>query len=155
MLALEFTFSDAAVVSRYTKRRDGSKRIFGGYNVWLLGDLYQLPPIPASAAVFTPITDTKTEAAKAIQNMFWSDTPDSINSFVELTIQKRVEDPWYADVLNECRMGQFSEDSYNFLHGFPTEHCGSWRTDGTVGCGNHKCSHLTHTWRRIAEADNV
>ena len=64
MLALEFTFSDAAVVSRYTKRRDGSKRIFGGYNVWLLGDLYQLPPIPASAAVFTPITDTKTEAAE-------------------------------------------------------------------------------------------
>ena len=47
-------------------------------------------------------------------------------------------------------MGQLSEESYNFLHGFPTEHCGSWRTDGTVGCGNHKCSQLTHIWRRMS-----
>ena len=147
--ALETTFRDAAAASRYTTRRDKSKRVFGCYNILNFGDLYQLPPIPSTAAVFTPPTETKTVSAKTILNMFWSDDANSINSFVELTIQKRIADDWYAGVMNECRMGQLSEDSYNFLHGFPNEHCGSWLQDGTTTCKNPGCQRLAQRWKEM------
>ena len=123
---------------------------FGGYNILLFGDLYQLPPIPATAAIFTPPTETKTEAAKTILNMFWSNDANSINSFVELTIQKRIGDDWYARVMDECRMGALSEDSYNYLHGFPTEHCGSWLQDDSTSCGRVECMQLAPTWKEMA-----
>ena len=44
----------AADSSRYKRRTDGSTRMFGGYNYLMLGDMNQLPPIPASAALFIP-----------------------------------------------------------------------------------------------------
>ena len=40
--------------SRYTKRQDGSVRAFGGVNFIFFGDMKQLPPTPASAALFIP-----------------------------------------------------------------------------------------------------
>ena len=49
----------AADSSRYKKRRDGSTRMFGGYNYLMLGDMNQLPPIPSSAALFIPATEKK------------------------------------------------------------------------------------------------
>ena len=65
----------------------------------------------------------------------WGDGEDSLNFYRELTIQKRIDDPWYASVMEECRYGQLSEESYNFLVRLPTEHTESWRADGTVQCG--------------------
>ena len=48
-------YTDAAVQSsRCRKRGDKSLRVMGGYNLLTLGDLFQLPPIPESAAIFTP-----------------------------------------------------------------------------------------------------
>jgi hypothetical protein len=58
-------FSDAALQTRYAKRADKSVRIMGGYNIMLLGDLFQLPPIPASAAIFTPPTDKQNRAGES------------------------------------------------------------------------------------------
>ena len=49
--------SDAACNSIYRKRRDKSFRIFGGYNLLLFGDWWQLPPIPDSAALFRPVVE--------------------------------------------------------------------------------------------------
>ena len=46
---------DAALQSsRYARRDDGSRRMFGGYNFLMFGDMHQLPPIPATAALFRP-----------------------------------------------------------------------------------------------------
>ena len=45
-------FADTAIESQYKFRADESKQVFGGYNVMMLGDTLQLPPIPSSAALF-------------------------------------------------------------------------------------------------------
>ena len=38
----------------YFMRPDGERRIFGGLNCLMFGDMHQLPPIPASGALFNP-----------------------------------------------------------------------------------------------------
>ena len=58
--------------------------------------------------------------------MFWGDGADTINYFVELTQQMRIEDPWYSAFLDQCRRGYLDDEMYNFILGLPTEHCGSW-----------------------------
>ena len=40
--------------------------------------------------------------------------PKARRIFCELTIQKRIDDPWYAQLLEECRQGCLSDESYNF-----------------------------------------
>ena len=77
---------------------------------------------------------------------------DSLNFFMELTIQKRIEDEWYADVMEECRYGALTQESYNFLVGRPTEHTGSWRADGTLECESVSCAALLGKWKRMAES---
>ena len=57
--AFEHHLADAAVDSRYKKRSDKSVRPFGGYNVIILGDFYQIPPIPASASLSIPLPRKK------------------------------------------------------------------------------------------------
>ena len=38
-----------------------------------------------------------------------------------------------------------TDENYNFLHGLPTEHCGSWSTTETCTT----CRNLTDTWRTM------
>ena len=38
---------------------------------------------------------------------------------------KRIKDTWYSGVVDECRAGDLREDTYNFIHGYPTSACGS------------------------------
>ena len=76
--AFEHHLADAAVDSRYKTRYDKSVRPFGGYNVLILGDFYQIPPIPASASLSIP-SKKKTEHAKKAWSMFWSTDADSLN----------------------------------------------------------------------------
>ena len=89
--------------------------------------------------------------------MLWQPGPDSINRLFELTEQKRVEDPWYNDVLVQCRQGALNDENYCFLLGLPTQHVGSWRqpqdaegSKGYAGCGNDDCNNLHQTWREMA-----
>ena len=150
--AFEHHLADAAVDSRYKKRSDKSVRPLGGYNVLILGDFYQIPPIPASASLSIPLP-RKNEHAQRAWSMFWNSDADALNYFIELTIQKRVEDPWYSAILEECRYGHLSDESYHFLLGLPTEHAGSWNTDGTLTCKSDICAALPATWRKLAAAD--
>ena len=131
-------------------------------------DMYQIPPIPSSAALFIPppersiqkssncdtwlIQEKKSEFAHTGLDFIWGENIDtSINYFQELKVQKRQqEDLWYASVLNECREGRLSDESYNFLHGFPTANCGSWISTDVVSCGLSKCANLRKTWTSLA-----
>ena len=106
----------------------------------MFGDTLQFPPIPASTALFLPPLEKKTELARDMLSMFWDDKADSLNYFKELTIQKRIHDTWYNLFLQECRTGNLSEEMYNYLMGFPTEHAGSWMPDGTSTCADPDCS---------------
>ena len=91
--------ADAASPSRFHKKADGSVRFFGGYNLLAFGDFYQIPPIPSSASLAIPPIHKKTEAAKHALDLLWADGEDSLNFFIELTIQKRIDDPWYAEIV--------------------------------------------------------
>ncbi len=140
-------FESAARDTRYRRRADSSPRIFGGYNVLLFGDMNQLPPIPSSTALFIPPISKKSETARQMLNMFWEDGPDSLNFYVELTKQERIQDEWYRKFLHECRQGQLTDEMYYFIIGVPTEHPGSW-TPGQKGerpflaCRNDACALL-------------
>ena len=68
------TFSEhltdaAADSSRYKRRLDGSTRMFGGYNYLMLGDMNQLPPIPASAALFIPAIEKNARCARSVGHL--------------------------------------------------------------------------------------
>ena len=38
----------------------------------------------------------------------------------KFSISQRCSDPWYNEVLQQCREGRLSQENYNFLHGYPT-----------------------------------
>jgi len=143
--------ADAASPSRYHKKPDGAVRFFGGYNLLAFGDFYQIPPIPESASLAIPPIHKKAEVAKQALDLMWADDEDSLNFLTELTVQKRIDDPWYAGVMEECRFGQLFEESYNFLVGFPTEHTGSWRADGRWNAATQSaqpCRQSGSAWQR-------
>jgi len=152
--AFEKHISDAAKPSRYLTRADKSPRPFGGYNVLEFGDLYQIPPIPASSALFIPPKVGKSEQERTALALFWgTNENDSINFFRELHEQKRVvNDPWYSSLLDECRYGCLSEESYNFLLGLPTQHAGSWPFFAEAHCSAETCQKLDTVWpQRVFE----
>ena len=101
--------ADASGDSRFKESADKSVRFFGGYNLLGFGDFYQIPPIPASASLAIPPVDKKTEGALRALDLLWKDGEDSLNFFLELTVQKRIADPWYASVTEECRYGTLSQ----------------------------------------------
>ena len=144
-------YTEAAAQTRFSKRADKSNRVMGGYNLLMFGDLYQLPPIPASAAVSTPRTEKKTEQAKRAHNLFWGDDADAVNNFIELDEQQRLEksEVWYGHVLNECRFGGLADESLNFLMGLPTEHAGSRLPDCSYGCSSLACRARHEQWRAM------
>lgn len=153
-----FTLTDAAQNNRYLKREDGSIRPIGGYNTLFFGDMLQIPPIPPTAALFLPPCAKKSEAAKDALALFWSDSPDALNFFIELTEQWRIDDEWYQAFLSQCRVGELSEEMYNFFMGIPTQHAGSWvpQTDSNKAektlCGNPACAKLPHVWQSMANS---
>ena len=128
-------FEDAAVDSIFSRRANGRPQVFAGYNLAMFGDMLQLPPIPSSAALFLPpMPGEKTQAALSVLNMFLGNDADSMNFFIELTQQMRIDEDWYNILLSQCRRGDLSEEMYNFLMGLPTEHCGSWMPPEDTVC---------------------
>ena len=80
--------------------------------------------------------------------MFWTREIDSFNGFYELTVERRCKDPWLSHVLKGARHGCMDEETYCFLHGFPTEHPGSWDPPNHhVACGNEVCKNLLRLWK--------
>ena len=82
--------------------------------------------------------------------MLWGDGSDALNFFAELTLQKRIDDKWYADMMEECRYGRLSNEAYNFLVGLPTENPGSFRKFGSLKCANTNCTKLAEIWKQMA-----
>ncbi|RFU73433.1 dna helicase pif1, atp-dependent [Trichoderma arundinaceum] len=81
-----------------TIRNNG--RPWGGIQLIITGDFFQLPPVPDS--------DKKREVKFAFDAATWS---TSIDHTIGLTQVFRQRDPKFASMLNEMRLGQISQDT--------------------------------------------
>ena len=128
----------------YAKRNDGSrKRPFGGINMIFAGDLWQLPPVRATAIFSNPCVQGYSLEVQRIFKMFWQEGEDAIQRTFQLTQSMRTGDPWLIAVLDADRNGEESWEMYCFTHGLPTRNCGSWmpQSEGP-SCGQAKCAKL-------------
>ena len=154
-------------VNPHKRSASGHNYPFGGLNVLLSGDLWQLPP-PSGGFVGNIPAEFIANARKynpAVtishgQSLLWGGVDNSKWAFhgvTELEESERCrEDPWLQEVQLELREGRLAEDSHAFLHGAPTTVCGSW-TNRVAVCGNAECKRLSQekaSWEMIQKCEN-
>ena len=83
------------------KKIRGSKAPFGGLQVLLVGDFFQLPPVSRDEAV-----------QFAFESKAWK---EGISVTVELTQIQRQKDAGFQQILKEARMGSLSKESCDIL----------------------------------------
>ena len=121
--ALEYVVKGAIrAQGTYKKRRNGEARVFGGVNVVMCGDFWQLNPVTGTFIASDPTLTPPGRAYNAL-SIFWEDGLDSIRSFWPLRELMRCSDVWYNTFLSECRDGKLSTNNYCFFHGLPTFTC--------------------------------
>eukprot|EP00959_Pyramimonas_sp_CCMP1952_P007870 164744-Pyramimonas_sp.AAC.1 len=133
--------------------------MFGGLNLVLLGDLWQIPPVRSLSIAADPFVKRPANVGRILE-MFWTEgMPHSATHRCALSQSHRCSDPWWRSFLAEARAGDLSDRMYDFVHGFPTDVPGSWmpakpgsveaRT-GHLGCGKAKCRALWSVeWPRM------
>ena len=135
----------------------GHDRPFGGLNIVICGDLWQLAPPEGGFLGAIPVEFLKRarqfKPAPTIahgQALVWSGPEHGIQGVTELDESERTRnDPWLQEVQEEIRHGRLSEDNHNFLHGRPTNVPGSWAF-GDVLCGNEGCRALGQRQKEAA-----
>ena len=126
----------------YKVRSDRSIRPFGGVNVLLFGDFWQLRPVRATP-LFEPPKKAKTDVAYEGAMLLWGQNRNSVQRLWELKQPMRCLDPWYLDFLHQCRHGMLDKEDYFFIHGVPTDNAGTWiRNAGMPACGKKQCANL-------------
>jgi ATP-dependent DNA helicase PIF1 len=92
-------------LNELAKKIRSNKKPFGGMQVLLVGDFYQLPPVNRS--------DEPTKFA--FEAVAWKEL---ITSSIELTIIQRQKDEVFQRVLKEARVGGLSKESCKLLSGY-------------------------------------
>ena len=101
-------------------------RPFGGLNVLLAGDLWQLPPPRGTFLQDVPwewLTQSKTKkVAHTIhgQEIVWGTLPNGIHGVTQLMACERTRDAWLQSLQAEIRNGALSDTNHAFLHGWET-----------------------------------
>ena len=127
---------------------DGLPRPFGGLNIVLSGDFWQLAPPDGGFLADVP-SELVSAARKYTslppvlhgQSLLWGGAERGIQGVTELEECERCDDVWLKEVQDEFRRGALSEDSHAFLHGRDTSVPGSW-LKGDVLCKNQSCREL-------------
>jgi ATP-dependent DNA helicase PIF1 len=83
-----------------TIRKNGAHLAFGGMQVVLVGDFFQLPPVAKGASSF------------AFESPLW---PRLIKQTIQLKTIVRQKDVSFQTILNEARIGKLSDESYATL----------------------------------------
>ena len=119
----------------YKKRSDGKKRVFGGVNVVMCADFWQLHPVRGTFIASNPLFvdpgrartglnllwgfDDEAKAEEHVDSTVTEEEKNSIRSYWPLTQVMRCKDVWYNSFLQECRNGSLSMDSFSYFHGLP------------------------------------
>ena len=77
--------------------------------------MWQLKPV-TGLALFSSRSEARTKTAYLGCMLMW----ENLRRCWELTGSQRCANAWYNDVLRQCREGHLTEDSYWYLHGYPT-----------------------------------
>ena len=101
------------------KSPDNTDRAFGGINVVMYADFWQLSPVSGTFLASNPLEVPAGSSQQALQ-MFLQTGPDSVRSFWQLTELMRCDDVWYNSFLGECRVGNLSIVNYSYFHGLST-----------------------------------
>ncbi len=87
-------------------------RPWGGANLLVFTDWWQLPPVRQTAIFANPFKHNDHHVSR-IMSMFWNKDMDSMNAVVELTEAKRCKDKWLLAFVQECRDGRQSWEMSN------------------------------------------
>ena len=117
----------------------------------LAGDFWQLDPpeqggwslsrLPSDLCGIATRSKPAATAEYGLSLMWSSNASEGLHGVTELQRPERCKDVWYNEVLDECRQGDMSQDSCNFLHGLPTTVPGSWTRSG-ASCLKAGCQRL-------------
>jgi uracil-DNA glycosylase len=92
-------------LNELAKKIRSNKKPFGGIQLLLVGDFFQLPPV-------TKGSDAQGNMKFAFESEAWS---SAITSSVELTIIQRQKDEAFQKILKEARSGSLSKESVKIL----------------------------------------
>ena len=87
---------------------------FGGIQLLLVGDFYQLPPVIKSANVQEQYEVNGVKTVFAFESETWS---KFIHICIELTIIQRQKDPVFQQIVKEARIGKLSKESGAIIKG--------------------------------------
>ena len=108
--------SAVRVRGTYKKRSADSQRAFGGVNVVMCADFWQLHPVTGTFLASNPLEVPSRLACQAL-DIFWEDGEDSVRSFWQLTEPMRCDDKWCNLFLGQCRVGNLPMEDYSYFHG--------------------------------------
>ena len=92
--ALNYVISKAArAIGSYKKRHDGTLRVFGGVNVVMCGDFWQLKPVTGTWLCDNPLNIPAGRAQDALE-ILWGCGSDSVRNYWSLTELMRCKDTW-------------------------------------------------------------
>ena len=139
--------------TKYCGDNPGQVAPFGGLNVILSGDMWQLPPPRGTFLGQIPWQLVTNTASKKLpltlqgQQIVWASCEEGgLQGVTELVQCERTQDVWLQELQNELRVGYLSEENHAFLHGHLTKVTGSWcaqtqkPTCGDIGC-ERLCQH--------------
>ena len=135
------------ISTRKFARNRGDARCFGGLNVCVSGDLWQLPPPRGTFLgevpweMITKCSNKKLAQTIHGQELIWGYGGQGIQGMTELVQCERTHDAWLQELQDQLRHGQLSDENHAFLHGRMTKTPGSV-CKGRVTCGQANCQRL-------------
>ena len=101
---LEYVVTQAVRVTNTYKKRQGDKehpiRAFGGVNIIMCGDFWQLHPVSGTFLASDPSVGSAGRTRNALE-MFWCNGIDCIRSYWPLVKVMRCADIWYNSFLKK------------------------------------------------------